>query len=440
MKKLSAVICVILIGLLLFGCADETLLSKDDPVVLNLWHVYGEQADAPMNRLVKEFNDTVGLEKGIIINVTNVTSTSKIGSQLLDSQANNPGSLEMPDLFTCHTSNASVLGPENLIDWNEVFTEDELSGFVKEFVDDGILDEKLVVFPVSKSTYALFVNGNEFDRFSQATGVTYEDLSTWKGFFDAAEKYYNYSGGNTFCVFDYFIRHIELDVLSSGEELEYTENGWYDPSSTALKNSWMMFARSLVSDHIAISDPYANTQMMTGESLTGIGSSASIIYFNDTVTYPDNTTEPMKLKVVPLPHSEGSQQYMPQTGVGLAAYRTDDKKAEAAEVFVRWFTESERNLDFVASTGYMPVNNAAYDMIDEYEYIDDSYRSLYEAIRTMRENCTPVVRPTMDGYYKKTNALYAELKNKDKFTCDANDKQSIEDAAEDTWDFFMSIK
>ena len=47
------------------------------PTMLSIWHVYGEQADSPMNRLLTEFNDTVGKEKGILLNVTNMTNSAR---------------------------------------------------------------------------------------------------------------------------------------------------------------------------------------------------------------------------------------------------------------------------------------------------------------------------------------------------------------------------
>ena len=191
MKKfLSLFLCALLLCLGVTGCSEKSLLSPKNPVTLTLWHVYGEQADSPMNRMVEEFNSTVGQEKGILVSVTNVTSTSKIGPQLLDSQTKKPGSLEMPDMFSCHTTTAYSLGAENLVDWNQYFSQDERAKYVSEFLQDGTMDDRLAVFPVSKSTYALFINGSQFERFSADTGVTYESLSTWDGFFDAAAKYY----------------------------------------------------------------------------------------------------------------------------------------------------------------------------------------------------------------------------------------------------------
>ncbi len=431
-------LCLTLTGL--FGCSEKTLLDPENPVTLTIWHVYGEQADAPMNLLIEEFNETVGREKGIRVQVTNVTSTSKILAQLLDAQAGKPGTPELPDLFSCHTQNAPSLGIENLVDFGEYFTEKELDTYVPEFIESGMIDEKLVVFPVSKSTYALFINGSQFTRFSDDTGVSLDDLSTWDGFFAVAEKYYEWSGGRPFCAFDYLVRHMELDILSKYGKLEYTESGWYDENDPAVKEAFSMFAASLAKGHIAVSDLYANTQVMTGEVLSGIGSSAAVGYYNDTVTYPDNTSEPMELQVLPLPKSGGENEYMPQTGVGLCAFRTTDQKAEAAYEFVKWFTESERNLDFVVSTGYMPVTNGAFEQIEEYTFSDGGYESLYTAIKTMHDEMIPVVRPDLDGFYDKTNALYEGLRNMQPTLMErAENGESIDALTEELWEFFSSI-
>ena len=66
----------------LYGCQAKTTLDKNNPVTLTMWHVYGEQVNSPMNQLITEFNETVGKDKGIIINVTKITNASKIGREL----------------------------------------------------------------------------------------------------------------------------------------------------------------------------------------------------------------------------------------------------------------------------------------------------------------------------------------------------------------------
>ena len=99
-------------GLALAGCGgSKTLLSPKNPTMLSIWHVYGEQADSPMNRLLTEFNVTVGREKGILLNVTNMTNSAAIGGQLQDAKAGKPGALDLPDLFSAHPADASRCRP-----------------------------------------------------------------------------------------------------------------------------------------------------------------------------------------------------------------------------------------------------------------------------------------------------------------------------------------
>lgn len=91
-------LAAVLPGLALAGCGgSKTLLSAKDPTMLSIWHVYGEQADSPMNRLLTEFNDTVGKEKSILLNVTNMTNSAAMAASC---RMPRPGS---PARWTCRT-------------------------------------------------------------------------------------------------------------------------------------------------------------------------------------------------------------------------------------------------------------------------------------------------------------------------------------------------
>lgn len=315
-KQGYAILMAFILIFALTGCGNKSQLSAKEPVELTMWHVYGEQAGSPMDTLVEEFNRTEGKEQGVRVKVTELSSAAKIGGFLLETQGDS--AQEMPDLFTCHIGDAIALGEDKLLDWNDYFTEKEQSEFVSGFLADGEADGKLLVFPLSKSTQLLMLNGTGFARFSAATGVTYDDLSTWEGFYDAAGKFYDWTNGTEpFCAMDYPIRAVELCALEHGAKDFYTEDGWYDFDNAVFKESWMQFARALAQGHIVVSDLYSNTQVMTGEVLSGLGSSAAILYYNDTVTYEDGHSEPMDLQVVPMPMTAGAEPLMTQAGVGL---------------------------------------------------------------------------------------------------------------------------
>ncbi len=443
MKRITTLLfcgLFLLAALTATGCQSSKLDPKN-PVTLTMWHVYGEQADSPMNRLVDEFNRTLGREKGVIINVSAMSSTAQIGEKLLSAKNGEAGSMEMPDLFFCHNNNAAELGADNLLDWQEVFSKEELDGYVPEFLEDGMVDGKLSVFPVSKSTHLLFICGTQFDRFSEATGVTYDSLSTWSGFFSAAEKYYEYSGGKPFCALDFPIRAIELYAMEQGHDGFYTEDGWYDLENEAIKEAYLTFAEAVARGHIIVSDLYSNTQIMTGEVMAGLGSTASILYYNDTVTYPDNTSEPIALQILPPPTADGADLLVTQAGVGLCAYKTTEQKAEAAEVFARWLTDAERNLDFCVETGYMPVNKAAFDKISEYDFKSDAYKNLYSAIARVNATATAVREPSFTGYYTKIYSLYDQLREAQKTMPERyRSGEDAEALAGELWELFCNIK
>lgn len=441
-KLLSMLIIAALLLPCLAGCGDSTLLDPSDPVVLTIWHTYGEQTDSPMNRLISEFNSTVGRECGIIINVSLVTVAAKIGERLNEAMSDAPGSLEMPDLFFCHNNDAAAVGTDLLVDWNDLFTAAEIDDFLPDFVADGIVDDKLVVLPVSKSTHILYMTGGEFDRFSAATGVTYQSLSTWDGFFDAAARYYEYSDGKPFCALDYLMRAVELYAASNGADInDFYKDGWYDTANEALRASYLKFAEAIARGHIVVADLYANTQIMTGETPAGIGSSAGILYYNDIVTYPDNTSEPMDLRVLPLPYATEAKKLDTQAGVGLCAIKTTEAKAEAASVFAHWLVEGERNLNFVADTGYMPVTADAYEALDSYEFDKESYRRLYSALNTIKSDYTLLREPAYVGYYDKINQLYDSLRqSQGRLPGRVAAGESLEALADELWKLLAAIK
>ena len=442
MKKMLVLLLALTFALLCFsGCSEKSLLDPDEPVTLTLWHTYGEQADSPMNRLVSEFNKTVGKEKGIVISVKLMSSAVKIGGQLAEAQSGAPGALDMPDLFFCHNSDAEKLGAKNLLDWNGYFTNEERAGFVPDFLADGMIDERLVIFPVSKSTHVLYINKREFSRFAAATGATYSDLATWDGFFRTAEKYYEYSG-KPFCAFDYVQRAVELNAIEKGAKPEELyKDGYYDFDNATLKASYMQFAKALAKGHIMIAELYSNTHVMTGDVPCGAGSSAGVMYYNDTVTYPDNTSEPLDLKILPLPQNENCPKYAMQAGVGLCAYRTTNQKAEAASVFAHWLTDGERNLSFVAETGYMPVRNDAYQSLKSYSFRKESYKELYSALTEIRNTQTFLREPSFVGYYNKVNTLFAELRRAQTTMPErVKNGESADALAGELWELFSSAK
>ena len=85
------VLILLLLFCLLPSCNDDPL-SRDYPITLTMWHVYGAQTESPMNDLVERFNRTEGKERGIVIEVTSVSNSTAIHSALVSAARLLPGS------------------------------------------------------------------------------------------------------------------------------------------------------------------------------------------------------------------------------------------------------------------------------------------------------------------------------------------------------------
>ena len=133
-KVLMAILALFILIAPASGCKDKTMPNPENPVTLNIWHVYGSQTKSPLNDVIDEFNSTVGKDNGITINVISVTSSSAIDKALYSSANGEPGAENMPDLFTAYPRVAEIVGKEKLLHWNDYFTEKELSVFKKDFL------------------------------------------------------------------------------------------------------------------------------------------------------------------------------------------------------------------------------------------------------------------------------------------------------------------
>ena len=397
-KALSLILAGLLLLLSLTGCSQKTKLDPDDPVTLTMWHVYGSQTESPLNDSINEFNRTVGKEKGVVINVVSVSSSSAIDEALTAAAKNTPGVPALPDLFTAYPRVAEIIGYDRLLNWNDYFTEQELDTFVDEFIEEGYFDDKLLMLPVAKSTELLFVNQTLFDKFGSAANVSTESLSTFEGLFTACEKYYDWSDGQDMFQINDFYHYSLTGMAAFGED--FVVDGKLNLESEAFGKVWEPMAHAGIHGGLCLGDGYASDRWKTGEVISNIGSTAGILYLRDYVTYADNTTEDIETSILAYPHFANGEATVVHRGGGLFALKNeDDRKNEAAAIFAKWLTEKENSLGFVTKAGYLPVTNDAFDSLfantDTFE--NEKYRLLYNAVNGMADEYTYCEVPVFEG-------------------------------------------
>lgn len=392
------VLILLLLFCLLPSCNDDPL-SREYPITLTMWHVYGAQTESPMNDLVERFNSTVGRERGIVVEVTSVSNSTAIHSALVSAARLQPGSGDLPDLFICYPKTLAAMGSNRALDWNSWFSKKEREAFVPEFLEEGILDGGLRIFPLTKSTNIFYVNASIFDRFSRDTGVTYADLATWEGVFDAAEKYYRWSGGKAFFKYDDWLHYFMINTEALGGSFFSGENiNWESP---VLKKIWTPLARAALKGEVNLSPGYCTKAMMIGEAVCGIGSSASVIYFKDTVTFADNTTIPLRLVMLPVPLFRGAKPLVIQRGAGLCALKSTPDREYAASIFCKWLASEEINLPFAIRCGYFPVTKKALERLgreEDAEFSDNRHRDQYKVMLDLYAHSSFYRPPVFGGY------------------------------------------
>ena len=410
---MKRILVCLLITAMLFGfqtgCSSDHGLDPKEPVTLTLWHNYGGQMKETMDSMVDEFNETVGKEKGIIISVTSISSSNALHEKLAMIANGDAGAPEMPDITTANPKTAVMLADKDLlVDLKNQFTENELKTYIPRFLEEGMLGtDRLYIFPTAKSTEVTFLNKTVFDRFSNDTGASYDDLATFEGIAKTAALYHDWTDaqtpdvpgdGKAFYHSDSLFNFTQVGCRQLGSE--FIKDKSPDYNSEAFHRVWSLFFDSAVRGQFAVYDGYASDLFKTGEIICSTGSTAGVLFFDPLVTYPDNTNENVELKILPYPVFEGGEKVAVQRGSGMIVAKSSETKEYAAGIFLKWFTSPENNLRFVASTGYLPVTQEAFGdiMTKEIKAIPDkNIQSLLKTSITMQADYDFYIPPLFDG-------------------------------------------
>ena len=394
---------LVLTGALLAGCQ-----GKREMATLSLWHVYGGQVDSPLNGLIDEFNDTVGKEKNIHVQVTAVSNTNTIHDEILAAINHEAGAPTAPDMFISYPKTVMALpDPKVLVDYRDYFSQEELKAYIPEFLQEGTVEDRLVVFPTAKSTEILFVNQTLFDEFARETGAAYEQLDTWEGIFALSQQYYQWTDaktpevpddGKTFFTHDYLFNYLQVGVESLGES--FFENEGIHISDT-FSQVWQAYGNASVKGGMWLQEGYATEPLRTGDAIVSVASSASVLYYKDEVTFADNTSEPVTIVARPCPTFAKGKKLVMQRGAGFCTFKSTPEKERAAAEFLKWLTAPECNVRFVTQVGYMPVTQEAFDTylvkaVDQLE--STKYKSLYGAMLKTRREYTFYTAPQLSSY------------------------------------------
>lgn len=357
--------------LILAGCSKK----QEENVSLEIWHYYNGAQKIAFDQSVMEFNETLGLEKGIIVEAFSQGNISQLEKEIIESVDGKVGSRSVPNMVAIYPNIAFVLDQRGIVtNLEKYITEKEINQYVDSYIEEGRIgiDNQFKIFPTAKATEIMMVNKTDWDIFAEDTGSTIKDLSTWEGIRKTGELYYNWTDrlteeendGKAFFGRDSLANYMLVGANQMGEEIirvkgkEVTVNLDHD----TMRKLWDNYYIPYISGYYTSYGRFSTEDAKIGEIIALVGSTTGATYFPDNVTIGDNDSYDIDLLVLPLPNFENTGFNAVLQGAGISVIKSDKAHEKASVEFLKWFTEESRNLEFSIETGYLPVKKAAYDV------------------------------------------------------------------------------
>ena len=356
----------------LTGCGNKSPLDPRDPVSLTVWHYYNGSQQAAFDALVEEFNNTVGKEKGIFVQSYSQGSVNDLETAVRDAIAGKVGADLMPDIFSSYADTAyEVEQAGALADLSAYLEESDLEKYVDSYIEEGRIaaDGTLRIFPTAKCTEIMMINKTDWEPFAAQTGVTLEDLETMEGVTAVAQAYYQWTDdltpdvpgdGRAFYGRDAVANYFIIGMRQLGVEIFHVENGemtLHTPREE-LYRLWENYYVPMVNGYCGAYVSFRSAYGKTGDLLDYTASSSSAMYIPNQVEQ-DDLSYAIDYIVMPAPVFQGGEPYAVQQGAGMVVSKSDEKHEYASVEFLKWFTETENNLQFGSVSGYLPVRKEA---------------------------------------------------------------------------------
>ncbi len=374
LRRLTALVLVLVCVLAGSALAELPKLNPNDPVVINGWVYYNGPQQQTFERLVQEFNDTVGAEMGIVVVVESQGTIDALTQKVLASAKQEVAAEEMPNFFAAYADTAYQLNQMGQVaDISQYLTQAEMDEYIDAYIHEGILDSTgaVKIFPIAKSTELLVLNETAWGPFAAETGADISKLATWEGIVELAESYYNWTDsqteepgdGKAFFGRDAFANYILIGSLQLGVEIFEVNDGVLNlqVDEQVMRKLWDHYYVPYVSGWFGAYGRFRSDDIKTGQIISLVGSTSGALYFPTEVTQDDGQTSPIESSTHVLPNFAGTDPVAVQQGAGMVVAESNPASEYAATVFLKWFSDAKNNIDFSINSGYLPVKKEAND-------------------------------------------------------------------------------
>ncbi len=427
-KKTIAFCTVLFISALLTGCggkdADAPLDAKN-PVTIEVWNYYNGDQLTAFDNLVKEFNETVGREKGIVVKSSSQGSVNDLETNVLAALRGEVGAAEVPNVFMAYADTAYTADQMGrIVDLKKYLTEEEISLYIDSYITEGDFSGKgeIKIFPMAKSTEVLVLNKTDWDIFAAETGADYDDLADIEGLVKTAQTYYEWTdaqtpdvNGDGRALFgrDAMANYMLIGGMQMGMEIVQVSDGkmTLNFQKETVRKLWDNYYIPFVKGYFAATGRFRSDDIKTGNIIAYVGSSSGASFFPDVVNRDDEESYPIEMEVLPCPGFAGGEAYMVQQGAGMVVTEESEAEVYASVEFLKWFTKDEQNILFSVQSGYLPVTKTANNknaILDSGAKISPNMKkTLTAAVDMVNKNQSYTTRAFEDGTKVRNILEYA---------------------------------
>ncbi|GHU80886.1 lipoprotein [Clostridia bacterium] len=376
LRQAAALFTAFALTAALFGGCSQAKVKPDpkNPVTITVWHYYNSTLLDAFDTLVRTFNETVGLEKGIIVESYGYGNVSELEKAVIASANKEVGSADIPNIFASYADTAYETEKMGILaNLGDYFPESEQQEYLTSYIEEGKigLDGELRIFPIAKSTEIFMLNDTDWQPFAQANGLGYDALSTIEGVVSVSKQYYEWTDaktpdipndGKAFYGRDSIANMFIIGLMEFGEEIFQVEGGKgsLNINTEAMRKLWDCYYVPYISGYFTAYGRFRSDDAKVGELLAYVGATSSAEYFPREVTI-DGATYAVEAKVLPVPHFENAKKVLVQQGAGMLVTKGSALEEFASVEFLKWFTNVDNNTVFSALSGYMPVKKQASD-------------------------------------------------------------------------------
>ena len=142
-KRIGAALCAVALAVSLAACggtqaAPGANTAAAQPVSITVWNYYnGDQLEC-FNKLVEEFNATVGKEQNITVTSESQGSVNDLETNVLAAAEGKVGAAALPNIFSAYADTCYAVDQMGLLaDLSGYLTEEEKAAYLDSYLTEG---------------------------------------------------------------------------------------------------------------------------------------------------------------------------------------------------------------------------------------------------------------------------------------------------------------